>query len=62
VWYPEVRDHCPSTPIVLVGMKSDLLHDEKWIDIWCKEKCGIKKKQQILRKRVSMQLILNLNF
>jgi small GTP-binding protein len=24
VWIPEVREHCPTTPYILVGMKSDL--------------------------------------
>ncbi|OHT16513.1 Ras-related C3 botulinum toxin substrate 1 [Tritrichomonas foetus] len=24
MWVPEVKEHCPSTPYILVGMKSDL--------------------------------------
>ncbi|KAJ9100463.1 Rho GTPase protein rac1 [Naganishia friedmannii] len=27
-WYPEVQHHCPSTPKILVGTKSDLRRDE----------------------------------
>ena len=23
-WYPEIRQHCPDAPIILVGMKEDL--------------------------------------
>ena len=23
-WYPEIRHHCPTTPFILVGTKSDL--------------------------------------
>ncbi|KAI2805009.1 hypothetical protein RDWZM_008248 [Blomia tropicalis] len=26
-WYPEISHHCPSTPIILVGTKSDLRED-----------------------------------
>ncbi|XP_007441756.3 rho-related GTP-binding protein RhoU-like, partial [Python bivittatus] len=28
-WYPEVRRHCPSTPVLLVGTQSDLRQDVK---------------------------------
>ena len=27
-WYPEIQHHCPGTPIILVGTKSDLRDDE----------------------------------
>ncbi|XP_066494240.1 rho-related GTP-binding protein RhoU-like [Tiliqua scincoides] len=28
-WYPEIRRHCPSTPVLLVGTQSDLRQDVK---------------------------------
>jgi len=27
-WYPELKEHCPKTPILLVGTKLDLTYDE----------------------------------
>jgi len=27
-WYPELKDYCPESPILLVGTKSDLVNDE----------------------------------
>ena len=32
-WVPEVRHHCPDTPIVLVGTKKDLRDDPEFIKI-----------------------------
>ena len=27
-WFPEIQHHCPNTPLILVGTKSDLRNDE----------------------------------
>lgn len=31
-WYPEVSHHCPSTPVVLVGTKTDLREDKTSVE------------------------------
>lgn len=31
VWYPEVKHHCPNTPVYLVGMKVDLRDNEEMV-------------------------------
>ena len=31
-WFPEIREHCPTAPIILVGMKQDLRDDQATID------------------------------
>ncbi|GAB1601096.1 rho-related GTP-binding protein RhoE-like [Argonauta hians] len=37
-WYPEVREHCPSQPIMLVGCKTDLRSDLQCISALAKKK------------------------
>lgn len=32
-WYPEVRHFCPNTPVLLVGLKSDLRNNARAISI-----------------------------
>jgi Ras homolog gene family, member A len=32
-WYPEVMHFCPTTPIILCGLKSDLRHKKTCIDL-----------------------------
>lgn len=32
-WYPEVLHFCPYTPLILVGLKSDLRHKKSCIDM-----------------------------
>ena len=31
-WFPEIRQYCPTAPIVLVGMKQDLRDDQPTLD------------------------------
>lgn len=31
-WYPEVRTHCPHTPMILCGTKMDLRNDKTYLD------------------------------
>ncbi|XP_065920342.1 ras-related C3 botulinum toxin substrate 1-like isoform X2 [Dysidea avara] len=32
LWHPEIRHHCPNTPVVLVGTKLDLKNDKETIE------------------------------
>ena len=31
-WYPEIRDHCPTQPIMIVGCGTDLRTDESVLE------------------------------
>jgi small GTP-binding protein len=55
-WYPEVRHHCPSTPIILVGTKLDLRDDKNTI-----EKLREKKLTPITYPQVKENLIISNN-
>lgn len=37
-WFPEVREHCPTQPIMLVGCKTDLRNDLQCITTLAKQK------------------------
>lgn len=50
-WYPEVRHHCPATPIILVGTKLDLRDDKNTI-----EKLRDKKLQPITYPQVCAKI------
>lgn len=52
-WYPEVRHHCPNTPIILVGTKLDLRDDKDTV-----EKLKEKKLQPIAYPQVLKITIL----
>ncbi|XP_050478803.1 ras-like GTP-binding protein RhoL isoform X1 [Bombus huntii] len=43
-WHPEIKHHCPNTPIVLVGTKGDLRNQENVDTITFKECKKMKKK------------------
>ncbi|XP_034187439.1 ras-like GTP-binding protein RhoL isoform X1 [Osmia lignaria lignaria] len=43
-WHPEIKHHCPNTPIVLVGTKGDLRNVENVDTITLKECKKMKKK------------------
>lgn len=50
-WYPEVRHHCPNTPIILVGTKLDLRDDKDTV-----EKLKEKKLSPITYPQVNISL------
>ncbi|XP_042639503.1 ras-related C3 botulinum toxin substrate 3 [Orycteropus afer afer] len=51
-WYPEVRHHCPHTPILLVGTKLDLRDDKDTIErLWDKKLAPITYPQGLAMAR-----------
>lgn len=46
-WVPEIRHHCPQTPIVLVGTKLDLRSDEKTLQRLGKQSSRVIKHAEV---------------
>jgi GTPase SAR1 family protein len=48
-WYPEVSHHCPSTPILVVGTKTDLRDDQETIQRLAEKKLAPLTQEQGLQ-------------
>lgn len=66
-WYPEVRHHCPNTPIILVGTKVDLRDDKDTIERLRDKKLspitypqGLAMAREIGRQRLHVGLFYNI--
>ena len=46
-WFPEVKHHCPSTPVILVGTKTDLRDDMETISKLKEKKLSPCSEQQV---------------
>jgi len=46
-WYPEVKHHCPNTPVILVGTKTDLREDPDTINKLRDKKLGVITELQV---------------
>ncbi|EFA86112.1 hypothetical protein PPL_00672 [Heterostelium album PN500] len=46
-WYPEIRQHCPDTPFILVGTKSDLTTDSETLEILASREQTVVTPEQI---------------
>ena len=49
-WFPEVKHHCPSTPVILVGTKTDLRDDMETIGKLKEKKLSPCSEQQVINR------------
>ena len=49
-WFPEVKHHCPSTPVILVGTKTDLRDDMETIGKLKEKKLSPCSEQQVYKQ------------
>ena len=54
IWAPEIKHHCPNTPMILVGTKLDLLDDKATIQSLKKRKLAPVTREQgeVMQKKI----------
>lgn len=58
-WFPEVRHHCPNTPMILVGTKLDLRDDKTTIEKLRDKKLAPITYPQVRHSKKKLRMIRN---